>query len=127
MLPDPILDKLQILHLHGMIKALSEQHAAPDINAFSFDERLSLMVDRELIEREDTRQSTRLKAVRLRHNTCLEGIDPRSSRGLDKSLILQLGSGLWLLDGLNLIIGGPTCLGKTWLACALASEACRDV
>ncbi|MGZ7460281.1 IS21-like element ISPre4 family helper ATPase IstB, partial [Pseudomonas sp. Ma2-10] len=126
MLPNPTLDKLQTLRLHGMIKALSEQHATPDINDLSFDERLGLMVDRELTERENTRLSSRLKLARLRHNACLEDIDYRSPRGLDKSLILQLGGGQWLRDGLNLIIGGPTGVGKTWLACALAHKACRD-
>lgn len=102
-------------------KALNEQHATPDINDLSFDERLGLMVDRELTEREDARLTTRLKAARLRHNACLEDIDYRN-----KSLILQPGSGQWLRDGLNLIIGGPTGVGKTWLACALAHKACRD-
>ncbi len=118
------IDKLQTLRLHGMIKALGEQHATPDINDLSFDERLGLMVDRELTEREDARLTTPLKAARLRHNACLENIVYRSPRGLDKALILQLGSGHWLRDGLNLIIGGPTGVGKTWLA--LAHKARRD-
>lgn len=61
MLPNPTLDKLQTLRLHGMIKALDEQHATPDINDLSFDERLGLMVDRELTEREDARLTTRLR------------------------------------------------------------------
>lgn len=113
MLPNPTLDKLQTLRLNGMIKALSEQYSTPDITSLSFEERLGLMVDRELTEREDARLSSRLKAARLRHNACLEDIDYRSPRGLDKSLILQLGSGQWLRDGLNLIIGGPTGVGKT--------------
>ena len=126
MLPHPTLDKLQTLRLHGMLKALNEQLKTPDIDSLSFEERLGLLVDRELTERENTRLSSRLKLARLRHNACLEDIDYRSPRGLDKSLILQLGSGQWLRDGLNLIIGGPTGVGKTWLACALAHKACRD-
>lgn len=126
MLPHPTLDKLQTLRLHGMLKALAEQLKTPDIDSLSFVERLGLLVDRELTERDDKRLSSRLRQARLKHNACLEDIDYRAPRGLDKGLILQLGSGQWLRDGLNLIINGPTGVGKTWLACALAHQACRD-
>ena len=126
MLPHPTLDKLQTLRLHGMLKALNEQLKTPDIDSLSFEERLGLLVDRELTERDDKRLSSRLRQARLKHNACLEDIDYRSPRGLDKALILQLSSGQWLRDGLNLIIGGPTGVGKTWLACALGNQACRQ-
>ncbi len=126
MLPHPTLDKLQTLRLHGMLKALAEQLKTPDIDRLSFEERLGLLVDRELTERDDKRLSSRLRQARLKHNACLEDIDYRSPRGLDKALILQLSGGQWLRDGLNLIIGGPTGVGKTWLACALAHQACRE-
>ncbi|EPG9352133.1 AAA family ATPase [Pseudomonas aeruginosa] len=122
MLHHPTLDKLQSLRLLGMLKALSEQLKTPDIDSLSFEERLGLLVDRELTERDDKRLSSRLRQARLRHNACLEDIDYRSPRGLDKALILQLSSGQWLRDGLNLITG----VGKTWLACALAHQACWD-
>lgn len=126
MLPHPTLDKLQTLRLTGMLKALAEQLKTPDIDSLSFVERLGLLVDRELTERDDKRLSSRLRQARLKHNACLEDIDYRSPRGLDKALILQLSSGQWLRDGLNLIINGPTGVGKTWLACALAHQACRE-
>jgi DNA replication protein DnaC/transposase len=126
MLPHPTLDKLQTLRLTGMLKALAEQLKTPDIDSLSFVERLGLLVDRELTERDDKRLSSRLRQARLKHNACLEDIDYRSPRGLDKALILQLASGQWLRDGLNLIINGPTGVGKTWLACALAHQACRE-
>ena len=108
MLPHPTLDKLQTLRLHGMLKAFAEQLKTPDIDSLSFEERLGLLVDRELTERDDKRLSSRLRQARLKHNACLEDIDYRSPRGLDKALILQLSGGQWLRDGLNLIIGGPT-------------------
>ncbi len=109
-----------------MHQALLEQHRIPDIQTLSFEERLGLLVDREMTSREDRRLQGRLSKARLKHNACLEDLDYRSPRGLDKALIRQLGSGQWIREGLNLIINGPTGVGKTWIACALAHKACRE-
>jgi DNA replication protein DnaC len=126
MLHHPTLEKLQSLRLTGMQQALIEQHRLPDIETLSFEERLGLLVDREMTCRDDRRLQTRLRKARLKHNACIEDIDHRSPRGLDKALIRQLGSGQWIREGLNLIINGPTGVGKTWIACALAHKACRE-
>jgi DNA replication protein DnaC len=126
MLHHPTLDKLTALRLNGMHKALTEQLALPEINDLSFEERLGLLADRELTEREDRRLQTRLRQARLKHSACLEDLDTRTSRGLDKALIAQLASGQWLREGLNLLIFGPTGVGKTWIGCALAQQACRQ-
>ena len=126
MLHHPTLDKLQQLRLTGMHKALREQLALPGIEDLSFEERLGLLVDRELTEREDRRLQTRLRQARLRQNACLEDIDYRAPRGLDKALITQLASGQWIHERLNVILLGPTGVGKTWIGCALAHHACRQ-
>ena len=126
MLHHPTLDKLTTLRLCGMHKALCEQLALPDITDLSFEERLGLLADRELTERENRRLQTRLRQARLKHSACLEDLDTRTPRGLDKALISQLATGQWIREGLNLLIVGPTGVGKTWIACALAQQACRQ-
>ena len=126
MLHHPILDKLQQLRLSGMHKALREQLDLPEIEDLSFEERLGLLADRELTEREDRRLQSRLRQAKLRQNACLEDIDYRAPRGLDKALITQLSTGQWIRDGLNAILVGPTGVGKTWIGCALAQHACRQ-
>ena len=126
MLQHPTLEKLQTLRLFGMHKALTEQMNMPDSEALSFEERLGLLADREMTERDDRRLKTRLRQAKLKHNACIEDIDYRAPRGLDKALILQLTSCRWVHEGLNLIINGPTGVGKTWIACALAHKACRE-
>lgn len=126
MLHHPTLEKLQTLRLSGMHKGLSEQLSMPDIDTLSFEERLGLLTDREITEREDRRLKSRLRQAKLKHNACIEDIDHRAPRGLDKALILQLASCRWIHEGLNLIINGPTGAGKTWIACALAQKACRE-
>ena len=113
MLNHPTLDKLQDLRFTGMAKALTEQMALPDIEELSFEERLGLLVDREVTEREDRRLTTRLRQAKLKHNACIEDIDFKQSRGLDKSLILDLAQCQWIKRHLNLLITGPTGVGKT--------------
>lgn len=126
MLLHPTLDKLQTLRLLGMVKALNEQLHMPDIADLSFEERLGLLVDRELTERSDRRLSTRLRQAKLRQNACLEDIDYRPPRGLEKSLMLRLATCQWVKERHNVLILGPTGIGKTWLACALGHQACRE-
>src|SRR5437660_4216506 len=126
MLTHPTLDKLQALKLHGMVQALSEQRTMPDITALNFEERLGLLVDREMSERDNRRLKTRLHQAKLRQNACIEDLDYRHPRGLDKSLMTRLALCQWIRDRHNVLITGPTGIGKTWIACALGQKACRD-
>ena len=126
MLNHPTLDKLHQLRLTGMAQGLIDQQRLPEINELSFDERLGLLVDRELTAREDRRLHTRLRKAKLRHRACIEDIDYRHRRGLDKALMAQLASSDWIRKHHNLILQGPTGVGKTWIACALGHKACRD-
>ena len=126
MLTHPTLDKLQTLKFTGMAAALAEQLQMPDIEELAFEERLGLLIDREITERENRRLSSRLRRAGLKHNAAIEDIDYRHPRGLDRSLIQSLAACRWVKEHLNILITGPTGVGKTWLACALAHKACRE-
>jgi DNA replication protein DnaC len=126
MLTHPTLDKLHALRLMGMAKALQEQMDLPESQTLSFEERLGLLVDRELTDRSDRRLTTRLRQAKLRLSACLEDLDYRHPRGLDKSLMLGLASCQWVKERHNVLITGPTGVGKTWVACALGHQACRE-
>ena len=126
MLPHPTLDKLKTLKFTGMAAALADQMAMENIHELSFEERLGLLVDREAAERESRRLTSRLRRARLRHNAAIEDIDLTSPRGLDPGLIQSLAACRWVREHLNVLIAGPTGVGKTWLACALAHKACRE-
>ena len=126
MLTHPTVDKLHQLRCDAMAKALAEQLGSPEIAALSFEERLGLIVDRELTERHSRQLTNRLRRARLRHRACIEDIDFRQPRGLDRDLVLSLADGRWIRDRLNVLITGPAGVGKTWIACALAHSACRN-
>jgi len=109
-----------------MYQALVEQLQMPDIAALTFEERLGLLVDRELTERENRRLTTRLRQAKLRQTACIEDIDYRHPRGLDKALMARLATCQWVRERHNVLITGPTGIGKTWLGCALGHQACRN-
>ena len=126
MLHHPTLEKLHELRFSGMIKALEAQAQNPEIEALSFEERLGLLVDRELDERETRRLKRRLQQAKLRQEASIEDIDLRAPRGLDKGLIATLAGCEWIARQLNVIITGPTGVGKSYLSSALAHKACLE-
>ncbi|MBM9614862.1 IS21-like element helper ATPase IstB [Desulfobulbus rhabdoformis] len=126
MLLHPTLEKLNTLRFTGMAAALDEQMQMNSLTDMSFEERLGLLLDREVTVRETRRLQTRLRAAKLRQDSCIEDIDFRHPRGLDKSLALRLAGCDWIRERNNLIITGPTGVGKTYLACAFAQKACRE-
>lgn len=126
MLTHPTLDRLIALGLTGMAKAFDDQRRQPDVAALPFEDRLALMVDREVVERQNKCLATRLKFAGLRHLAVVEDIDLTTPRGLDRTLFTSLVAGDWIERKLNLLIIGPTGVGKSWIACALGHKACRD-
>ena len=122
MLTHPTHGRLVTLGLTGMAKALDEQQRQPDIATLAFEERLALLVDREATERENKRLVSRLRFASLRQNAVVEDIDMKAPRGLDKALFQKLVAGEWIERYQNLLIIGPTGVGKSWIACALGKR-----
>lgn len=125
MLNHPTHEKLNQLKLFGMARALTEQ-GAHDLDHLGFEERLGLLIDRETTERDGHLLAQRLLRAKLKPNTAAEDTDYRHARGLDKVLFKRLLTGQWLREKQNVLLTGPTGVGKTWLACALAHQACRQ-
>ena len=126
MLNEHTLDQLRSLRLDGMLRAIEDQAASTAAAELGFDDRLTLLVQREIAWRDDRRVARLLKAAKLKVSAaCVEDINWRASRALDRSLIATLAGGDWLRNARNLLITGATGSGKTWLACALAHQAAR--
>jgi DNA replication protein DnaC len=126
MLSHPTADRLRELGLTGMARALEEIRRQPDSDALGFEERLGLLVDREMLERDTKRLHARLRFAGLRLQATPEDVDYRAGRGLDRTLFQKLTGGEWIERHENLLVTGPTGTGKTWLTCALGHRACRD-
>ena len=126
MLEHPTLDKLAALKLNGMLQALHEQRQMSEYGELSFEERLGLLVDREVLLRQNRQIASRMRKAGLRQEAAVEDIDFRHPRGLDRSVILSLSTCQWIRNRRNCLITGPTGVGKTYLACALAQKSCRE-
>lgn len=127
MLPNPTIDKLRALRLEGMAEALEEQRRQSAITELDFEERLGLLVERQWVWKENRSLAARLKNAHLKiANATLEDINYRHPRGLKRAQIEQLRASSWVQEHRNCIITGPTGIGKSYLACALGHQACRD-
>jgi DNA replication protein DnaC len=126
MLHTQTLEKLQALRLGGLAQALAEQRQQNDIVSLGFEDRLALLVERQWLWQENRGLVTRLKNAQLKINASLEDLDYRASRGLKRAQIEQLRAAPWVKEHRNCLITGPTGSGKTYLACAVGAQACRE-
>lgn len=126
MLNQHTLTTLRQLKLNGMADAFEEQMLQPAAQSLSFEERLGLLVDREATSRDNRRLKRLLKGARMKYGACVEDIDYRAGRGLDRGQMVSLTTCQWVRNQQNLVLTGATGCGKSWLACALGNQACRQ-
>lgn len=126
MLNEPLMAQLQTLGLRGMARALERQQQQAEAKTLDFEDRLGMLVQHELVERQNLRLSQRLRWAKLGQSACIEDLDARAPRGIERGRLTQLSQLDWISKRLNLLITGPTGVGKSYIACAMAHQACRD-
>lgn len=126
MLWEQTLDKLKELKLFGMIQGLKRQEESKEYKKMDFEERVSLLVDQEYLDRENRRVRSRIRQAKMRQQACIEDIDFRARRNLNKTQFMSLSKCNWIKDHHNLIITGPTGVGKSYLSCALGHKTCLE-
>jgi len=127
MLREPTVEKLQALKLQAMAQAWTEQQHTAELTSLAFDERFALLVEAEWLARENKRLGRALQEAKLKlTQACVEAVDFPARRELDKALIRQLATCRWVHEHQNVIVVGATGVGKSFLACALAHQACRQ-
>jgi DNA replication protein DnaC len=126
MLTHPTAERLRGLGLAAMADAFTELQGTAEAAGLSREDWLGLLVDREATSRENKRLSRRLREAKLRQAAVVEDTDFRTPRGLDRALFLKLAGCGWIREHAHVVIGGPTGVGKSWLACALGHKACRE-
>ena len=125
-LRQPNIERMLQLGLSGMAEALGEQRDVADIEQLGFDDRLAMLTEREAEHRDHRSYLGHLRQAQLRMRADIQDVDCRAGRGIARTTLTQLAAGDWIRQALNLIVEGPTGSGKTFLACALAHQACRQ-
>lgn len=126
MLRQQTLEKMRAMRLDAMARDFERQVSSPEHAELAFEERVGMLVDMEWTDREQRKVSRRLQTAKLRYPASIEDIDYKARRGLDRQVVLALGTCGWVRDHHNLIVVGPTGVGKSYLSCAFAERACRS-
>jgi DNA replication protein DnaC len=125
MLTQQTLDKMNAMKLAAMAECFQQQLGSGEYAELSFEERVGLLVDNEWTAREQRKLTRRLRSAKIRYAASLENVDFKHPRGLNRQQVLSLGSCGWIQEGHNLLLLGPTGIGKSYLTSAFVERACR--